>query len=209
MKAKLRLAITAFSISTVLQVCAQGYIVPNGVIYVDFSPSPISGIVLSQNSTASDYTGFILIPQGANSFSFAVIADEGVRVFLVSANDPISLQPILSQHYAELGYPPADYFFADGFPFYVGLYTSQHPAVNGIYDDPLFGWAQLVNNNGVIELLDSALEYGGGGIIAGTQTIISPFPNRAQLDSSRWAVCSSFGNAAGVEELNLAAKHPA
>ena len=44
--------------------------------------------------------------------------------------------------------------------------------MNGIYEDPLFGWAQLVNNNGVIELLDGALEYKGSGIYAGTQTII-------------------------------------
>jgi hypothetical protein len=94
----------------------------------------------------------------------------------VSPNDPISLQPILSQSYAELLYPNS-YVFDEGSPFYVGLYTGnvQSPPPNGIYGDPLFGWAELVNNNGIIQLLDSAMEYQGGGIFAGTQTII-PVP---------------------------------
>jgi hypothetical protein len=61
--------------------------------------------------------------------------------------------------------------FEDGIPFYVGLYTGHFPQ-NGIYQDPVFGWALFVNNQGVIQMLDSALEYGGAGIYAGTQTII-------------------------------------
>ena len=36
----------------------------------------------------------------------------------------------------------------------------------------MFGWAQLVNTGGVIQLLDGALAYQAGGIYVGTQTII-------------------------------------
>jgi hypothetical protein len=61
----------------------------------------------------------------------------------------------------------------------VGLYTGYTPQ-NGIYNNPVFGWAEVVNNNGVIELLDSALEYGGGGIIAGNQTIL-PIPEPSAI----------------------------
>jgi hypothetical protein len=59
-------------------------------------------------------------------------------------------------------------------PVYVGLYTGNmlfYPP-SGIFTDPLFGWAQLVNNRGVIEMLDSALVYKAEGIFAGTLTVI-------------------------------------
>jgi hypothetical protein len=176
MKFRIKLkTVVAFTFGTIVQLHSQGYIVPNGVNYGGYIPSIGSAIHVLQNPSNGDYTGFNLPPQGANTFSFLPFADEGVRVFLVSSNAPISLQPILSQNYVELGYPPDNYLFEDSIPFYVGLYTSQYSAVNGIYPDPLFGWAQLVNNNGVIELLRGALEYQGGGIYAGTQTII-PIP---------------------------------
>ena len=77
--------------------------------------------------------------------------------------------------YVELGNPVANFMFGEGVPFYVGLYTGLGYPQDGPYTNPLFGWAQLVNNNGTIELLGSALEYGGGGIVAGTQTIL-PVP---------------------------------
>ena len=79
----------------------------------------------------------------------------------------------MSGDYPELTYPNT-YIFDEGSPFYVGLYTGnvQNAPPNGIYNDPLFGWAELENVNGAIELLDSALEYQGGGIYAGTQNII-------------------------------------
>jgi hypothetical protein len=51
---------------------------------------------------------------------------------------------------------------------------------DGIYSDPLFGWARLVNNNGAIQLLDSALAYKAGGIYAGTQNLI-PVPEPSTL----------------------------
>ena len=84
----------------------------------------------------------------------------------------------MAHTYTELLYP-GRYVFDEGVPFYVGLYTgNQNDApLNGIYRDPLFGWAELVNNQGLIQLLGSALEYGGGGIFAGTETIIVPEPS--------------------------------
>ena len=88
-------------------------------------------------------------------------------------------QPILSQSYTELLFPSV-YVFNNQAPFFVGLHSDFGPPENGIYNDPVFGWAALVNNNGVIELLGSALEYGGGGIIAGTQTIL-PVPEPSAL----------------------------
>lgn len=167
----------------ILELHSQGYIVPNGVTYLGFNGLGYETHVL-QNPTNSDYTGFLLVPQGGNAFSFDPFLDEGVRTFLVALNNPISLQPISAGSYTELT-NPNNYMFNDGVPFYLGFYTgprwTQLPPTNPItYDDPLFGWAKLVNNQGVIQLLDSALEYGGGGIYAGTQNII-PIPEPSVL----------------------------
>lgn len=154
---------------------------PNGVVYSGFSVFGGYEIDVSHDPTNNIYTGFFLNPVAksppsstyTNTFAFTHIVDVGVRVFLVASNQPISLQPIMANTYTELTYPN-NYFFASGVPFYVGLYTGNqnYYPPNGIYTDPLFGWAELVNNQGVIQLLDSALEYGGGGIFAGTRTII-------------------------------------
>ena len=91
------------------------------------------------------------------------------------------MQPILSQNWTELGASPSNYVFAAGVPFYVALYTGFNfappypPYPPYQYLDPVFGWAELENIGGTIQLLNSALEYGGGGIFAGTQNII-PVP---------------------------------
>jgi hypothetical protein len=156
------------------RVRSQGYIVPSGVTL-----HPGNTLHVIQNRTNADYTGFRLNFQGASQFRFDPFVDEGVRTFLVALNNPISLQPISAGSYTELT-NPNNYVFNDGVPFYLGVYTgprwTQFPPTDPItYADPLFGWARLVNNQGVIQLLDSALEYQGGGIYAGTQTII-PVP---------------------------------
>ena len=166
-------ATTAISFVVILQVHSQGYIVPDGVTYNGFIPGVGSIIQVIQNPNNGDVTDFVFKPQ-SGAFQFATALDDGVRVFLVLPNDHVSLQPILSQSYTELTYPNA-YVFNVGISFYVGLYAGIGYPEDGPYTNPLFGWAELVNNNGAIELLDSALEYGGGGIIAGTQTII-PIP---------------------------------
>lgn len=75
---------------------------------------------------------------------------------------------------------PNSYVFNSGIPFYLGVYTGETFPQNGIYSDPLFGWARLVNNQGVIEMLDSALVYKAEGIYAGTTTII-PEPSGIAL----------------------------
>jgi hypothetical protein len=152
----------------VLHVHSQGYIVPNGVTIL---PGPTrSEIHVIQNPTNGDYTGFTFDSQGGDTFLFNPFLDEQVRTFLVSANDPVSLQPILSHAYPELTYPNT-YAFSQGNPFYLGFYTGYAPQ-SGIYSNPVFGWGEFVNNSGVIELLDSGLEIQGGGIYAGSQTII-------------------------------------
>ena len=158
------------------QLLAQGYIVPNGVL-TNSSEAFLEGeISVVHDPIRFHYTGFALHPRAkippsvyTNLFSYDYLVDVGVRVFKVSLNAPISEQAILSGSYTEFTYPN-NYTFTSGIPFYVGLYTgnmSFYPP-NGIYNDPLFGWAKLVNNQGVIQLLDSAIEYQGGGIYAGT-----------------------------------------
>jgi hypothetical protein len=165
-----------------LELQSQGYIVPNGVIQV--SNSAPSRIDIVYDPVNLYYTGFFLrpkftLPPGPylNIFEYGRLTNVGVRVFLVSSNEPISLQPILSQSYTEL-VDGVYYLFDSGAPFYVGLYTGNQlgPPTNGIYADPLFGWAQLVNNQGMMQLLDGAMVYRADGIYAGTRNIISDVP---------------------------------
>ncbi len=174
MKTK-HLIIIAVIFGATFPVYPQGYIVANGVT----TPSANVFHVI-QNPATSDYTGFALPPTGGNTFTFFLpFLDEGVRIFLVSFNQPISLQPILANSYTELTYGNV---FASASPFYLGFYTGATSPRNGIYNDPLFGWALLANNRGTMQLLSSGLEYGGGGIYAGTQTIIGiPEPGTIAL----------------------------
>ena len=173
------LPIIVFICSSILRLHSQGYIVANGVTYAGNTPGLGTEIHVLQNPTNGDYTGFTLPPRIGNRFLFNPLLDEGVRTFLVSSNDPISLQPIMANSYSELTYPNT-YVLANGSTFYLGFYTGNSFPQNGIYSDPLFGWGRFVNNNGVIQLLDSALEYQGGGIYAGTQNII-PIPEPSAI----------------------------
>ena len=171
----------AFGASLSLQ--AQGYIIPNGVTFNGFDGIGYS-VFVTQNPTNGDYTGFDLNPAARtppdspyiNTYLFNPIVDEGVRTFIVSPNYPVSLQPILANSYTELAYSNA-YVFAEGVPFYLGFYTGYNPwdshgHYTGIYSNPVFGWGEFVNTEGVISMLNSALEIEGGGIYAGTENFV-------------------------------------
>jgi hypothetical protein len=174
---------------------SQGHIVPNGVTY---SSAGLSAVIhVMQSPTNGDYTGFILRPQFKTPwspdydaiFSFDPGApDEGVRTFFASQNDPISLEPIRAGAYTELVL--GNYFdFDPGVPFYLGFYTGHtNGAPPGAYSNPVFGWGEFVNNQGVIQMLGAALEAEGGGIYVGTQTII-PIPEPGILSL---AVCGAL-----------------
>ncbi len=156
---------------------------PNGVSSVPEGTEYLFEVV--QDPSDGDYTGFSLYRWGGNTtFLFSPLADEGVRTFVVSPNDSISMQPISEHHYSELS-AGNTYSFANQSQFYLGFYTGNSYPQNGIYNDPLFGWGQFENNNGTIRLLGGALEYGGGGIYAGTETII-PVPEPSTISL---AVC--------------------
>lgn len=202
MKTKIKnLIVVSYAVMASLQLHSQGYIVPNGVTYGGLESGAVSGyrinVIDNPSGTASvwaPYTQFWLNPISktqptvyTNTFSFQELTDVGVRVFLASLNDAISLQPILSQSWVELG-SASSYVFQSGVPFYVALYSGYNfappypPNPPYQYLDPVFGWVELVNNHGAIQMLDSAVEYGGAGIFAGTQTIIpSPEPSSLAL----------------------------
>jgi hypothetical protein len=194
--------LTAALLGAAFRLSAQGYILPNGVIYigaVGLGYGYEIDVRHNPNSTADgSYTGFLLEPVGytppdnpvLNTFRFDPIVDIGVRVFLVSPNDPVSFQQIQANAYTELTFPNS-YIFHDGTPVYVGLYTGNQPYAlpNGIYTDPLFGWAELENVGGVIQLIDGAIEYQGGGIYAGTQNIV-PVPEPSSM--SLFSICVMY-----------------
>ena len=182
------------ALATTAPAYSQGYIVPNGVT---FSTAGLSAVIhVMRSPTNGDYTGFILRPQFKTPgspyytiFSFdAGVPDEGVRTFFTSPNDPISLEPIQAGAYTELVL--GNYYgFDPGVPFYLGFYTGHtNGAPPGAYSEPVFGWGEFVNNQGVIQMLDAVLEVEGGGIYAGTQTII-PIPEPGIL---RLSACGAL-----------------
>ncbi len=185
MKTNLKYVVVACCLfSATFQLYSQGYIIANGVTNVGFNGIGYE-ITVIQNPTNEDYTGFSLDPTGktpptvyTNTYQFNPFLDEQVRTFLVSSNDSISLQPIMSGAYTELLYPNT-YVFTNAVPFYLGFYTGYTPS-GGIYSNPVFGWGEFVNNQGAIEMLNSALEIQGGGIYAGTQNII-PVPEPSEF----------------------------
>jgi hypothetical protein len=183
------LIVSAFGFAAIIRVHSQGYIVPDGITY---STAGLSAVIhVQQSPTNSDYTGFVFRPQFKTPgspyytvFSFDPGArDEGVRTFFASPNEPISLEPIQARAYPELVL--GNYYgFDPGVPFYLGFYTGHtNGAPPGAYSNPLFGWGEFVNNQGVIHMLDSALVMEGGGIYVGTQTII-PVPEPRVLGLS-------------------------
>jgi len=166
---------------TAARCLSQGFIVPNGIFSYPSFQNTVGVIHNPFAPNGNSATGISLIPDPTSDpnfplkiFAFDPFTDIGVSVFFVSPNDPISLQPILSMDYTELSYPNS-YVFKNGVPLYVGLYTGNFYQPDGTYGDPSFGWAELENVNGTIEILNGAVEYQGGGIYAGTQTII-PIP---------------------------------
>jgi hypothetical protein len=161
-------------------VFAQGYLVPNGVTFGPPSPWPYTFTVVRNPSngwtTAFGFSG------GPVLFRYDSIVDVGVRVFQVQFSEPISQAAIQANAYPEFTYP-GPYTLTNNQSFYVGIYTGADTAapLDGIYKDPLFGWARIRNRDGVLELLSSALSYQTQGIYAGTQNFVAPEPNAAPL----------------------------
>ena len=151
---------------------------PNGITGVYYN-SVLNAIHVQNPNSPSGYSEFALNPAGGNTYDYSSMLDVSVRAFFADPPDPISLQPIQSQVYTELTLQNS-YYLPPNTPFYLGIYTGNDPT-GGIYPDPVFGWALLENVNGAIQLLDGALEYGGGGIYTGTQTIIVPEPSTLGL----------------------------
>jgi hypothetical protein len=176
---RLNLGIVVGALGLTSQAFSQGTIVPNGVTYQGYTPYIGDLFFVRQNGTNADYSGFFLGPAGTDTFVFESLTDEGVRAFVVPVYAPVTLASIQAQSYPELT-NSSTYLFANRSSVILGLYTGYHPFdshgnYTGIYEDPVFGWARVVNVDGQIQLLDSALESGGAGIYAGTQTII-PVP---------------------------------
>jgi hypothetical protein len=201
------LCVLAVAFAATAAAYSQGYILPNGVTY---STAGLSAVIhVMQSPTNGDYTGFILRPRFFTPgspyytvFSFDPGAfDEGVRTFFASVDDPMSLEPIQAGAYNELVL--GNYYgFDPGVPFYLGFYTGHtNGAPPGAYSDPVFGWGEFVNNQGVIQMLDAALEVEGGGIYVGTQTII-PIPEPDLLSLS---ACAALILGWRVRRLNPAA----
>jgi len=129
---------------------------------------------------------FILMAPN-NIFMLTIHPTPGVRIFSVQENDTFTLQGIQSNIYTEE--PSSSYMglpvmiCEEGDKFYLGFYTGwPYDTGTGLYDNPVLGWGLFENVGGVIQMLDSGLEYGGEGIKIGTLDIINiPEPTTCAL----------------------------
>src|SRR6266700_1290273 len=167
MKATTCLLTVCYLFGTMARSHSQGHIVPNGVV-TNLFPGEIDLNWPAQ----TQINGFSFMPVGktsgsltyTNVFTFGEPATIGVRVFQMSFDQPLTLDAIRSGLYAEISdatdpiYPanPTDIINVN-LPFYVGLYSGSrfaqyYPPGNTTpveYTDPVFGWAELVNHQGV------------------------------------------------------------
>ena len=162
----------------------QGFLVADGITVTGKTYEGLGAFVkVIQNPSNGDYTGFHIQRITFTSLCFLWLADEGVRTFRVSDGDSIDLQSLRSNNYAELSFG-SPHSFTSGSTFMLGFYTGYGPfdstGYTGIYTSPVFGWARFMNFGGDVRYLEGALESGGAGIIAGTQTII-PVPEPSTL----------------------------
>ena len=177
---------------------AQGFLVANGITVSGKTYEGHGAFVkVIQNPSNGDYTGFFIQRISFTSLGFSWLVDEGVRTFRVSDGDSIDLQSIRSNNYPELSFG-SPHSFTSGSTFLLGFYTGYGPfdstGYTGIYTSPVFGWGRFMNFGGDVRYLDGALESGGAGIIAGSQTIIPvPEPGRLALLAGGTALLLALG----------------
>jgi hypothetical protein len=184
-----RLVIVCCILGTAVQLHAQGTIVTGGITFFTGTQTGLGSEIhiLHNTDPNTGYTGFNFTPQGevpADTFKLNIFVDVGVRIFSVQANNPFTLQSIQANTYNEL--TQVNYWFpnplpvitrSEGVPFYLGFYTGSGLGGNtGVYGNPLLGWGEFQNVNGVITMIGSGLEYGGSGIIVGTDTVLASVP---------------------------------
>ena len=167
---------------------AHGQIVQDTQIEVS-SQAPNFTLTVFQDPTLGDPTsvfGDIAISGSSATLSITSInLDEGSDWFFAEHCDSFSEQTI-----ANGDFDPLFDFTAAGvfttFPrqvtvgegFFLGVNTGVDP-INFTANRDIFGWAELlVDSNGDLLVLDSAVNYGPGGIVIGkSQAVSVPEPN--------------------------------
>lgn len=122
---------------------------------------------VEQTYGKGDYTGFVFAAQGA-SYQFATFLDEGIDAYRIALNAEISPASIPGLTSQRLTFPTLYSFPAF---FYLALVTPSQDFTASSYPTA-YGWALFSNSNGVITLLDHAIDYSSQGLYAGTTTLV-------------------------------------
>jgi hypothetical protein len=130
-----------------------------------------------QTFDGSDFTGFSFSFVSGNSYQYAgSFIDEGLDLFRVFEGDVFTPAAIFGNGLQEF---VAGNNFVLPAEFFVGLET---PSIEATFAtlSPAYGWAKIGNSNGVLTLLDHAIDYSGNGLIVGTTTVV-PEPGSMSL----------------------------
>jgi len=138
--------ITCCILGTVIQIHAQGYIIPDGItMNPDQGFGPEVHIELVSPSGSADFSFTPTSYFTPNVFDVNIVLLSGVLIFSVQENDPFTLQGIQSGDYTELtqGDPWSTFSITCdvGVPFYLGFYTGwpqmSASGWTGTYNDPV------------------------------------------------------------------------
>ena len=143
--------------------------------------------IASDPSGGRDFTGFSFTPN-FDEFEFqGSFIDEGVSVFLVEENDVFSEFNILGGDFTELTFG-AQITLDPGFS--VGMITVEPTLFLGVRTpalgvnfgsfEPAYGWIEVQNLAGNLQVVDHAIAFGAEGIIVNT-LIAVPEPSGVLL----------------------------
>lgn len=122
-----------------------------------------------QKFDKSDYTGFVFSHLSGSSYRYGgSYLDEGLDLYRVFSGDRFTPGGITNGDFVEFAMSAA---YNVPLEFYVGLETPTRDLGFATLP-PAYGWAKLSSSNGVLTVLDSAIDYSGNGLIVGTTTVI-------------------------------------
>jgi hypothetical protein len=117
----------------------------------------------------SDGTGFAFDFVTGDTFKYrGSFVDEGLDLYRVSEGEIFTPAAITGGAFQELAWG-ANYVLPA--VFFVGLETPSRDAGFATLP-PAYGWAKIGNSNGVLTLLDHAIDYSGMGLVVGTVTVV-------------------------------------
>lgn len=136
---------------------------------VGFGGSPFNEFHVYQTFEKTDYTGFMFMFLSGSTYQYmGSYIDEGLDLYRTSAGAAFAPGTVSNGSFTPFVYSSNYVLTGD---FFVGLVTPSKDSSFATLP-PAYGWARLRSSNGVLSLVDHAIDYSGNGLIVGTTTVV-------------------------------------